>query len=155
MEVFTSKVKTIWITDDDDDDLIIFRDVIQNISPAIELKEFRNGEELLNALAILSAPDLLFLDINMPLKDGQQCLEEIKKQRQFAELPIIVYSSSPKPLDIFNSYESGASLYIRKPSSFDEIVLILRKALQLDWKQCKEITSSHFVDGKYVPFMAL
>lgn len=155
MEVFTSKVRTIWITDDDEDDLIIFRDALQDIASTAHLTELRNGDELLNALCILPAPDLLFLDINIPGKNGEQCLKEIRTQSKFYDLPIIVYSSSYKPSTIERSYELGASLYIRKPSSFDEITLILKKLLQLDWNQWKEITSNHFVDGKYVPFMTL
>jgi CheY-like chemotaxis protein len=155
METFTSIVKTIWITDDDPDDLDFFQDALREIYPSAELTLISNGEELLEKLSCLPAPDLLFLDISMPYKGGHDCVKEIRSKNQLRSLPIVIYSSSPNPLDITYSYGFGANLYVRKPTKYSDIVLLLRKVLQLDWKNPQEITNNMFVGGNYVPFTAL
>ena len=154
METLNSVVKTIWITDDDPDDLSFFQEAIKEIYPSAHLATISSGEELLDKLSTLPAPDLLFLDISMPCKTGHDCVKEIRSQNQFRSLPIVIYSSSPNPLDITYSYGLGANLYLRKPLKYQDIVLLLRKVLQLDWSKPQEIMNAMFVSGNYVPFTA-
>jgi len=155
METFTSFVKTIWITDDDPDDLLFFQDALKEIYPPANLTTLSSGDELINKLSTLSAPDLLFLDINMPLKTGHDCLKEIRSKNNFRSLPIVIYTSSLNPLDVTYSYGFGANLYLRKPTNYRDIVLLLRKVLRLDWNNPQEITNRMFVGENYVPFTAL
>lgn len=155
METFNSVVKTIWITDDDSDDLDFFQDAVKEIYPLAQLTTLSSGEELIEKLSLLPAPDLLFLDISMPCKGGHDCIKEIRSRNEFRSLPIVIYSSSPNPLDVTYSYGLGANLYLRKPTKYSDIVLLLRKVLQLDWKKPGEITNNMFVGGNYVPFTAL
>jgi CheY-like chemotaxis protein len=89
--------QNIWLADDDQDDCEIFRDVINQILPGVTLRILPNGEELMNMLTTAVKPDILFLDINMPRKDGLDCLLEIRAQRHFSRLPIIIFSSSKEP----------------------------------------------------------
>jgi CheY-like chemotaxis protein len=155
METFTSVAKTIWITDDDPDDLLFFQDALKEIYPSAHITTLSNGDELINKLSTLPAPDLLFLDISMPCKSGHDCIKEIRSKNQFRFLPIVIYSSSPNPIDITYSYGLGANLYLRKPTKYTDILLLLRKVLQLDWNKPQDITNNHFVGGNYVPFTAL
>jgi len=154
METFTSFAKTIWITDDDPDDLLFFQDALKEIYPSADLTTLSSGDELINKLSTLPAPDLLFLDINMPLKTGHDCIKEIRSKNNFRSLPIVIYSSSLNPLDVTYSYGFGANLYLRKPTNYRDIVLLLRKVLRLDWNNPQEITNRMFVGENYVPFTA-
>lgn len=154
METFTSIVKTIWLADDDPDDLEVFQETLTEVYPSAKLNTFRNGNELLAALSTLPAPDLLFLDINMPCK-GHDCLKAIRSEPKFQNLPLIIYSSSFRELDVTYSYGLGANLYVRKPSTYMDMLNLMEKLLQLDWTDPKEITNKQFVDDKYVPFTAL
>ena len=79
--------------DDDVDDCELFEDVISEILPAANLTVIPNGDELIKMLTPARKPDILFLDINMPVKDGMDCLIEIRAQRHFSRLPIVVFSS--------------------------------------------------------------
>jgi DNA-binding response OmpR family regulator len=154
METFVSAVKTVWVTDDDEEDLIIFVDTLQSIHPSIKLTGLSGSDELLNALAFSSTPDLLFLDLYMPCTNGKDCLAAIRAQQKFENLPIIIYSSSTNPADISYAYEAGANLYIHKPCTYNELCAVMDSVLQLNWNNPKEITSTHYLGGKYVPFMA-
>lgn len=155
METFASSVKTIWVTDDDVDDLLLFQEAVREQYPAILLTTIKSGDELLLKLDTLPPPDILFLDINMPCTNGYECLKAIRSQSRFHALPIIIYSCSGKEMDVTYSYGLGANLYMRKPSSYQGLLNDIRKVLQLEWKHPKEVTNSHFVGGKYVPFTAL
>ena len=153
MEAFTSIVKVIWLADDDPDDIEIFRDTLRELFPQIQLFTFTNGHLLIKALSTLRAPDLLFLDINMPL-DGHQCLKLIRDNNKFRNLPVVVYSSSFRELDVIYSYGSGANLYIRKPSTYEGLRRTIEKVLRLDWSKPHEITKQQFDGDNYVPFTA-
>lgn len=154
MGTFVSAVETVWVTDDDEEDLIIFVDVLQSIHPSVKFTGLSSSDELLNALTFSSTPDLLFLDLYMPYTNGKDCLAAIRAQQKFENLPIIIYSSSTNQADISYSFEAGANLYIHKPCTYDELCTVMERVLQLDWNNPKEVTSTHYMGGKHVPFMA-
>ena len=153
METFSSKVKTIWITDDDDDDLFIFQDALKEIHPVVNITTFYSGGDLLNALITFTAPDLLFLDLKLPIIIGTDCLFLIRSQENHKRLPIIIYSSSLHPSDIFKSYELGASLFLSKPGTYTKLCQNLKALLEFNWDEVEKIKKDHCVAGKYVPFM--
>ena len=66
-------------------------------------------------------PDLVFLDLNMPCKNGVECLEEIRAVKSFKNLPVIIYSTTANATQVDASYSKGASLYLQKPSNFESI----------------------------------
>jgi CheY-like chemotaxis protein len=154
MGTIVSTVKTIWVTDDDEEDLLIFIDILRSLYPSVKLTGLSSGVELINALSFSPTPDLLFLDLYMPCTNGKDCLAAIRAEQKFENLPIIIYSSSTTTTDIGNAYKAGANLYIRKPYSYSELCLVMEKIMQLDWSNPKEITSTHYMGGKHVPFMA-
>lgn len=63
------------------------------------------------------SPDLIVLDLNLPLKDGRQVLSEVKSQPQFAKIPVVVFTTSEASCDVNRSYELGANSYLRKPGN--------------------------------------
>jgi CheY-like chemotaxis protein len=100
-----------------------------------------DGEELMDylyrrgkfiSLENTPLPSLILLDLNMPRKNGQEALTEIKKDPDFRRIPIVVFTTSREEKDISCSYELGASSYITKPVTFDALVEVM-KALGEYW----------------------
>ncbi len=152
METYNSHIVNIWLADDDEDDCEFFKDILLQISPLATLTIIPNGEVLLNSLTAASKPDILFLDINMPCRDGLDCLVEIRAQRHFSKLPIIIFSSSIQTKHIDASYDYGANLFYSKPTSFQELIAGLSNLLSMDWSDPYTITKKHYINNKYVPF---
>ena len=127
--------KNILLVDDDPDDRDLFAEAVTIIDPTINITIKRDGEELMDCLRTISAKfDLIFLDLNMPRKNGKECLTEIKANEVHANTPIIIYTTSLNPVDIEETYTQGASFFLRKPNSFEELkdilaVLLRRKVL--------------------------
>lgn len=132
--------KIIFHADDDEDDRLLFMDAVSDLNPAVRVKQAEDGQKLLNILhsSPLEVPEMLFLDINMPGKDGFQCLEEIRGSKgRLNSLRIIMLStssSSSSAENIKRSFELGADLYAVKPSSFAGLKELLYDILASDWK---------------------
>lgn len=117
-----TKRKTIFLADDDIDDQGLFADALKDIDNEITLVTAVNGLEALSvAKGLQSAPDFIFLDMNMPLMNGMQCLQELKKIPAMTEVPVIIYSTSSYKKDIEKAKLAGATDYIVKPFSFAEL----------------------------------
>ena len=152
MELYTSVLKDIWLADDDIDDQEVFIDAVKQILPLATVSVFLNGEKLMDALNAGKKPDILFLDINMPCKDGLDCLKEIRANRVNEKLPVVIYSSSVQPKHIDESYSLGASLYYKKPSTFQDFIKGLSSLLQMNWNDPYTITSAHYINNQFVPY---
>lgn len=125
--------KHVLLAEDDDDDFFIFSLAVQELSMKVMLTRAENGDILLKLLDE-SCPDLLFLDLLMPCKDGRTCIKEIRANAKFDTLPIIVYSSMRDMNNIQFCYREGSNLYVFKPSSLPELKDILERILAIDWK---------------------
>jgi CheY-like chemotaxis protein len=126
----TNKPFRILLADDDDDDAFLFREALEEIPLKTELSVASNGMELMNAVNSKTyKPDIIFLDMNMPVKNGLECLEEIRIKPGFESLPIIILSTSIARYLWESACERGANLYIQKPTSFVGLVDILKKCL--------------------------
>jgi DNA-binding NarL/FixJ family response regulator len=126
--------------------------VINQILPSAKVTIIANGEELINLLSPCRKPDILFLDINMPYKDGMDCLIEIRAQRHFSRLPIIVFSGSVQSKFMDASYGYGANLYYSKPASFQELISGLSNLFKMNWSDPYAITSEHYINNKFFAF---
>jgi CheY-like chemotaxis protein len=80
---------------------------------------------------IENLPDVLFLDINMPRKNGIECLYEIKNIKELKELPIVMFSTSNSQDKIGLVFKSGADVYIHKPSDFSQLKQVILHALPI------------------------
>jgi len=126
----------ILLADDDKDDRFLFREALREVRNDIHLLTAEHGKALMEMLFHATIlPDLILLDINMPFKNGKECLIEIKNDRILSEIPVIMYSTSSNPRDIEDTYRAGANLYIEKPFSFSGLTELLGKVLMLDWSQ--------------------
>ncbi len=124
---------TIILADDDADDRFFFRELLSEITFQIELKEYEDGDQLLNDLNALPDPPppaIIFLDINMPRKTGIECLKDLRSTNKFCKIPIVMFTTSTNKKDIEETKACGANLFIRKAYSFQEGVDTLRGVLE-------------------------
>jgi CheY-like chemotaxis protein len=125
----------VLLAEDDDDDYLIFSLAVDELtSVKVTLKRAENGDILMKLLDEKN-PDLLFLDLQMPCKDGRQCIREIRANRKFDSLPVIVYSSMSDLESIEFCYREGSNLYAKKPASLSDLKGILEKIFAMDWKR--------------------
>lgn len=122
----------ILLADDDADDRFFFKDVLDEIPIPTSLVTVYDGVALMELLfSTKQLPDVLFLDLNMPRKNGFECLTEIKQDGRLKALTVIVYSTSYDE-DIVNTlHQSGANYYIRKPAEFPALKKIVHHSLLL------------------------
>ncbi|WP_158860259.1 response regulator [Lunatibacter salilacus] len=126
----------IVLADDDADDRDLFSEAVANSGTKVKMETARDGVELIELLKSKNKlPDLIFLDLNMPNKNGRDCLIEIRKSAELRHIPVVIYSTSSSRIDIDFTYENGANLFVSKPSSFRELVQIAKTVLALDWKK--------------------
>ncbi len=106
----------ILLADDDIDDRYFFEKVVKSLSYSLTFSTVIDGEELLFYLHANEnhLPDVLFLDLNMPKKNGSECLVEIKQHPKLKDLPVIIYSTSVRNEMADLLYSNGAHYYIRK-----------------------------------------
>ena len=123
----------IFIVDDDPDDRQIILDAFLERSPLIDYVFIENAETLLETLYSGEAdfPALILLDLNMPGMLGLQALKEIRGNKQFSQIPVIVLTTSTLNQDRRTSYELGASCFLRKPDSFSELVELTDSIVKL------------------------
>ncbi|MBO0591563.1 response regulator [Cellulophaga sp. E16_2] len=126
----------IALADDDEDDRLLFKDAIEEIKIKTKLSLFTNGKELMDYLLLPNVilPEVIFLDLNMPIKNGMQCLKEIREHAKLCDLSVAIYSTSSSERDIEETFVNGANVYINKPNSFGELRTVIEKVLQLNWQ---------------------
>jgi CheY-like chemotaxis protein len=125
----------ILFSDDDTDDALLFTQAADLLTSSILLSFAEDGEQLMRYLSKEMLPDMIFLDLNMPVKNGMECLAEIRADKKLDWLPVIVYTTSDNPKDIETCYDLRASLYVVKPTSFEAIIKTLKKILTIDFKK--------------------
>lgn len=123
----------VLLAEDDDDDFFIFSLAVKELPVRVMLSRAENGDILLKLLDE-SVPDLLFLDLLMPCKDGRTCIKEIRANAKYDTLPVIVYSSMRDMNNIQFCYREGGNLYVFKPSTLPELKDILERIFTIDWK---------------------
>jgi CheY-like chemotaxis protein len=126
----------IYIADDDEDDRAILTEAILEVDPFVLVKVAEDGMQMMDILQTVSdpLPEVILLDINMPKKNGLDCLEEIRKHEgDLKEVPVIILSTSSDPANIEKAKELGASFYAVKPNRFDILKSFLEEILKMDW----------------------
>lgn len=138
----------ILLADDDEDDCVFFKEALEGITISTNLFTVNDGEELMLLLTndTKIVPYVLFLDINMPKKNGFECLQEIKKNSKLQSLPVIMFSTSLEEGVVNQLYLDGANYFIRKPDNFSEWIRIIKYTLELVQQKTNVQTSrDHFV----------
>lgn len=125
--------RQILMADDDADDRYLVQAAFEDNDIANPVVFFEDGEQLVNYLETGtgdSNPLLIFLDLNMPKRDGREVLKTLRSNTGWTAIPIIIFSTSNAPEDINSAYKLGANCYIIKPSSYEglkEVVLNIQK----------------------------
>lgn len=129
--------KNIFIADDDTDDLILFEDALREISEDSQLTTAKDGQQLMQILdeTVPPPPDVIFLDLNMPRKNGFECLDEIRHSAKLKNIPIVIFSTSDQPEAVNKVYEKGAHHFLKKPSSFPLLKQAIQKVLAINWSE--------------------
>jgi CheY-like chemotaxis protein len=125
--------KLVFIVDDDPDDRQIILDALLENHPTLDYMFIDSAEELLLRLHNREAerPHLILLDLNMPGIMGLQALHEIRENKTFSQIPIIVLTSSTLERDRQLSYELGASCFLTKPQSYKQMVVVTHAIVTL------------------------
>ena len=136
----------VLLADDDADDRMFFQDAIEEIELKINLVTVKDGQELMSFLErdAIMIPQVLFLDLNMPFKNGLQCLQEIRSNGNFNDICIILYSTTARQSDIDQGFDHGANFFVHKPSSFTDLKRILTAIFTIDLKSCQKPEKDSF-----------
>jgi len=106
----------ILLADDDSDDRLFFTDALKKISLPTGLTMVNDGQRLMDYLAnnITNLPDVIFLDLNMPCKNGDECLDEIKRNVNLQHIPVVICSTSRNEEISDKLHKTGAHYYLCK-----------------------------------------
>jgi CheY-like chemotaxis protein len=123
----------ILLADDDTDDCIFFEEALKELLFSTHLTSVHDGEQLMQQLLneTNELPDVLFLDLNMPRKNGSECLSEIKHSKKLNQLPVIIFSTSLEQAVVNLLYKNGAQYFIHKPTEFRKFTKIIHQTLGL------------------------
>ena len=130
-------IKKILLAEDDEDDFLLFSDAINDHTETLDLNWVKDGEELMKVLRESGSaiPDMVFLDINMPRKNGFECLTEIRNDKTLVHLPVIIFSTSNDKALINWMHNAGANLYLCKPTDFRKLKRNIQTTILRNWKE--------------------
>jgi len=120
------------MVEDSPTDVLMAREALQQAKLLNNLSVTENGVE---AMAFLRKegrysgaprPDLIFLDLNMPRKDGREVLQELKADPQLKLIPVVILTTSKAEQDIVKSYGLHANCYITKPVDFERFAEVVQ-----------------------------
>jgi CheY-like chemotaxis protein len=129
-----NKQYNLLLADDDEDDCDFFKEALEELNLSTSLVTVNDGVQLMDFLAesgTENLPDILFLDLNMPRKNGLECLTEIKQKEEYKNLPVIIFSTSLDRDIVDLVYGKGAVHYIRKPGEFSKLKKVIGSALSI------------------------
>lgn len=117
--------------DGDENDCQLFKEAVTSSMPSTNFTAVHDAQQLMRPLTneTNKLPDILFLDLHMPRKNGFEYLAAIKKHKKLKNLPVIIFSTSGSQDDISKIFETGAAVYRRKPSNFKHLVQLIEHAL--------------------------
>ena len=126
----------IILVDDDEDDRLFFTDAFEELKISTKIQTFKDGVELMDHLNAdeVVLPEIIFLDLNMPKKNGMECLNEIKSDSKFNNIAIAIYSTSSSEEHIEETFVKGANIYIKKPSDFNTLKKVLQDVVTINWQ---------------------
>ncbi|WP_149303491.1 response regulator [Pareuzebyella sediminis] len=146
--MINQKPPVIALADDDADDREIFTEVCADLGLDLKVLLFENGRTLMNALEHPSTdqPSIIFMDINMPVKNGFEALKNIRSNPDLKGICVIVYSTSISESDVKKAKELCADGFFQKPSDYSKLSRAIKQILDTDWKDpCAEFNDSNFI----------
>ncbi len=142
-------MKNILLADDDSDDRDFFADALKEVLVDTELTTANDGAELMTVLQTVITPPpphVIFLDLNMPRKNGFECLREIRQTPTLKNIPVVIFSTSVSPTAVDATYSLGANCYVCKPNSHKLLKKAIEIVLGLDlWEKNHRLPKEKFV----------
>ena len=143
MMVVSKLTTKIFYIDDDFDDLEFFKDAVDDLGKNVEL--FNMPDPMIELLRNPPpAPSVIFLDLNMPFKTGFEIIEIIRKSDAYQDLPLIIYSTASSIESITKCRELGASMYVVKPTSMENLKKAIMHVVDIDWEN-HNVTAKNFL----------
>ena len=125
---------TVWLVDDDEDDQLLIGSAFFEGDPSIKVLLLDDGDELLPQLSQADQlPRLILLDVNMPRQNGFDTLKELRQQADFAQLPVVMLTTSSNEEDRRRSLALGANHFLTKPLSYERLKELAQE-LSLEWE---------------------
>ena len=127
-----TKAIHVLLVDDDEDDRTFFKEALEVLEYSTDIEYAENGAEAIERLNKdgVKLPDIVFLDFNMPLMSGKDCLQHIRSRDRYSHIPIVIYSTSYNPANANILRGLGADRYIRKPATFEGLKRVVSTALR-------------------------
>ncbi len=125
-------MKTVFLIDDDFDDREIFEETLLSLNLEVDYAEAKNGADALEKLRQSDSikPDIIFLDLNMPIMDGRQFLKEVKRDDALKDIPVVIYSTSSNETDRQFAADYHAALFMTKQYSIQLLGMEMRQAIE-------------------------
>lgn len=125
----------ICLVDDDNEDREVFQEAFNELNSDNDFNTFKNGLEAVEYLnSSEEVPDIIFLDLNMPVMGGLDTLREIRKSERYKSLTVAIYSTSSAEKDIEETLIAGANVYIIKPRNFQCLKDAIAKVMKTNWQ---------------------
>ena len=134
----------ILLVEDNDADVRLTVEALKDCDIAHHLSVVGDGDEAIRYLAkqdrfaSSAVPDLILLDLNLPLRDGRDVLRHVKTDERLRRIPVIVLTSSRDVIDVSRAYQLNANCYVVKPVEFDRFSEVL-KAIVAYWLTVAEL----------------
>lgn len=126
------KTPELLMVDDNPADIDLTSEVLAQSNQRFHVNAVNDGAEALSFLrhqgkyAEAPMPDLMILDLNLPRKNGQDVLAEVKSDPKLAKIPVVIFTTSQANADVARSYELGANCYLRKPGNLRDFVAVVQ-----------------------------
>lgn len=141
----------IFLADDDADDRFLFESALREVSKESQLITADCADDLLHLLGKhIDPPNLIMLDINMPGKNGLECLLELRREERFASTPIAMFSTSIENSYVQLASKTGADYFIKKPSSYSNLKKVIQFCLKINSRR-KDDHENFIIDIKSNP----
>lgn len=122
-----NKSPLILIAEDDEDDQMLMKSAFKDNKIDCQLEFVSDGEKLIACLETCeTTPSLILLDLNMPKVDGKTVLKTIKNMEAYRHIPTMIISTSSAAAEVKNVYNLGASAYLVKPASYDDLLKLVK-----------------------------
>ena len=124
------KTIEILLVEDNPNDVALIKEAFKSQNLPSQIYVAKDGEQALDfihkqgAYTTVNTPDLVFLDLNLPRKSGQEILKQIKQNEHTRKIPVLILSSSDAPDIVRQCYELQANAYIKKPIEYDGFVKV-------------------------------
>ena len=123
----TQSAQYILMVDDDEDDQMLFKEALKQVNTSVRCDTAMNGADALQKLKSVPPPDMIFLDLNMPIMNGFECLKALKKEQFYQDIPVIIFTTANDSATIEKSKKLGATAFFHKPIDFDLLLTKLRQ----------------------------